>query len=107
MRAVRALVIAGLAVVAVGAILLGRGIGAYLSHPLAASSTSGVRVFRLPDGSLGGFEPLALGAEPVVIGVGLLLVVAAVAMAALREAQPASSRTLASTADSNADAQTR
>ena len=103
MTAVRGLLLAGLGAVVFGATLLVRLIDAYLSHPLAVSSTSGVRVFRLPDGSLGGFEPLVLGAEPVVVGVGLVLVVAAVFVAAL---QPRS-RTRASTAASNAEAHTR
>jgi len=103
-RAVRLLLVAGLALALLGGALLGRAIAAYLSSPLAASSTSGVRVFRMPDGSLGGFEPFVLGTEPLVIGVGLLLVVSAVLLGAL---QPAISRTRASTDDSNADAQTR
>ena len=114
MTAVRGLLIAGVALVVIGTVTLGRSIVAYLSAPLAASSTSGVRVFRMPDGSLGGFEPFALATEPFVIGVGLLLVVAAAFLgAALREPQgagpqgAASSRTRASTAGSNADAQMR
>ena len=45
-----------------------------------------------------------LGTEPLVIGVGLLLVVSAVFLGAV---QPAMSRTRASTAGSNADAQMR
>ena len=104
MRPVRALLGAGVALTLLGGVLLGRAIGAYLSSPLAASSTSGVRVFRMPDGTLGGYEPFVLGTEPLVIGVGLLLVVSAVLLAAL---QPAMSRTRASTAGWNADAQMR
>ena len=101
----RALLIAGAAVTVLGAALLARTIAAYLGSPLAASSTSGVRVFRLPDGTLGGFEPLTLGAEPTIIGVGLLLVVVALTIGAVF--QRPSSRNLASTAGSNADAHTR
>ena len=104
MRAVRSLLVAGLALLLLGGVLLGRAIAAYLSSPLAASSTSGVRVFRMPDGTLGGYEPFVLGTEPLVIGVGLLLVVSALFLGTL---QPVISRTLASTAGSNADAQMR
>jgi len=102
----RALLFSGLGVVALGATLLARSIDGYLAAPLAASSTSGVRVFRMPDGSLGGFEPFALGYEPVVIGVGLLLVVAAVLLEAL-QAPLSSSRNRSAIAGENADAQMR
>ena len=104
MRAVRALLVGGLGLTLLGGVLLGRAIGAYLASSLAASSTSGVRVFRMPDGTLGGYEPFVLGTEPLVMGVGLLLVVSAVLLGTL---QPAMSRTRASTAGSNADAQMR
>ena len=100
MRAVRGLLVGGLGVVVLGVTLLIRSIAAYLSSPLAPSSTSGVRVFRLPDGSLGGFEPFVVGYEPVVVGVGLVLVAAAVFLGA-----QLSSRSLSATAGENADAQ--
>ena len=93
---------AGLVAIAVGVTALVREVTSYLDHPLAASSTSGVRVFRLPDGSLGGYEPFTLGSESILIGAGLVLVVAAVYVLAQTR-----SRTLASTAGSNADAQMR
>ena len=83
MKPASGLLIAGLLLVVGGVVLLGRSVGEYLGHPLAASSTSGVRVFRLPDGSLGGFEPYTLGVEPLVIGVGLLLVVGAAVVGAV------------------------
>jgi hypothetical protein len=77
------LLIAGLLALATGAALLARSVGDYLGHPVAVSSTSGVWVFRLADGSLGGFERYTLGVEPLVIGVGLLLVVAAALVGAV------------------------
>jgi len=99
-KAVRTLLLGGLGVVVLGVTLLVRSIAAYLSSPVAASSTSGVRVFRLPDGSLGGFDPFVLGYEPVVIGVGVVLVAAAMFLGA-----QLSSRSLLATAGENADAQ--
>ena len=103
MRAVTRLFAAGLVVLLAGAALLAWSVVEFVGHPLAASSTSGVRVFRLPDGSLGGFDAYAVGLEPVVIGAGLALMVAAALIGAV---QP-SSRSLASTSGRNAAAQTR
>ncbi len=102
MRPATALLLAGLGVTVLGMALLVRDVVGYVGHPAAASSTSGVRVFRLPDGTLGGFDPYAVGYEPVVIGVGLVLVVAAALIGAVQ-----SSRSLASTSGSNAEAHTR
>jgi hypothetical protein len=88
-----------------GGVLLARTTGGYLASPLAASSTSGVRVFRLANGSL--------GVEPLVIGAGLVLVVCALTIAAVQgsavqgAAVRSSSATRASTAASNAEAHTR
>ena len=72
----------GVAVTAVGSWMLWRAVADYLGNPLTPSSTSGNRVFVLPDGTLGAFEPFALGYEPAVVGVGVVLLIAAVVVAA-------------------------
>jgi hypothetical protein len=73
------LVLLGLGVLTAvaGCLALWRSTASYLDHPLAPSSTSGNRVFVLPDGSLGAYAPFAVGLEPVVIGVGIVVVVLA------------------------------
>lgn len=103
MSAARGLFAGGLLVLIAGVVLLVRSVVEFVGHPAAASSTSGVRVFRLPDGTLGGFDPYVVGLEPMIVGVGLVLMVAAALVGA---AQP-NSRALASTSGSNAEAQTR
>ena len=70
-RPVLALLGLGLLTVVAGCLALWRSTASYLDHPLAPSSTSGNRVFVLPDGSLGAYAPSAVGLEPAVIGVGL------------------------------------
>ncbi len=102
MRPATALLVVGAVVVAVGSALLARAIGAYLASPLPVSSSSGVSPFRLPDGTFGGYLPLRFGLEPVVIGVGLVLVVAALVVGAVQ-----SSLSRESTSCSNAEAHTR
>ncbi|MBN9239653.1 MAG: hypothetical protein BGO97_08140 [Micrococcales bacterium 70-64] len=97
----KGLLLAGVIVTGAGVGLVVRSVQGYLAHPLAVSSTSGVRVFALPDGSLGGFEPFGLGLEPVVVGVGLVLVVGALLVGAY-----SSSRSLSSTSGENAEAHT-
>jgi hypothetical protein len=73
-RPVLALLGLGLLTVVAGCLALWRSTASYLDHPLAPSSTSGNRVFVLPDGSLGAYAPFAAGLEPVVIGVGIVVV---------------------------------
>ena len=73
----------GVAVTAVGSWMLWRTIADYLGNPLTPLSTSGNRVFVLPDGTLGAFEPFALGYEPAVVGAGILLLVAAALVGAV------------------------
>jgi hypothetical protein len=82
-RPVLALLGGGVLVLAAGVALLWRAVDHYIGSPLAPSSTSGNRVFVLPDGTLGAFAPFHLGMEPVVVGVGLVIVVAACVLAAL------------------------
>lgn len=90
--------LAGLVVLVAGVALLVRSATLYVQAPAAVSSTSGDRVFRLPDGTLGGYGEWAPGWESAAVVVGLVVMVVALAvMAASR----------ASTADSNADAHTR
>jgi divalent metal cation (Fe/Co/Zn/Cd) transporter len=96
---------AGALVLVVGVSLLYRATTAFVDHPRAPSSTSGYRVFRLADGSLGAYPPFQLGPEPVVALAGLVVVVAAIAIAAMTYRPRASTRS--STAGSKADAQIR
>ncbi|MCU1410598.1 MAG: hypothetical protein JWR04_1305 [Rhodoglobus sp.] len=77
MRPVLALLVGGGLVVVAGCLALWRSTAAYLDHPLAPSSTSGNRVYLLPDGSLGAYPPFAVGLEPAVIGCGVVVVVLA------------------------------
>ena len=82
-RPALALLGAGMLVLAAGVVLLWRAVDGYIGSPLAPSSTSGNRVFVLPDGSLGAFAPFQLGLEPLVIGVGLVMIVSACLVGAL------------------------
>lgn len=73
----------GVLFVVAGSLALWRSTAAYLDHPLAPSSTSGNRVYVLPDGTLGAYAPFAVGLEPMVIGCGLVVVVLACVIGAL------------------------
>lgn len=77
MRPVLALLGVGLLTILVGCLTLWRTTAYYLDHPLAPSSTSGNRVYMLPDGSFGAYEPFVVGLEPAVIGCGIVVVVLA------------------------------
>lgn len=81
-RPVLALLGASAAVVAAGCAALAARVSEYLANPLTPSSTSGNRVFRLDDGSLGAYVPFDAGLEPLVIVAGLALLVASVGLAA-------------------------
>ena len=74
MRPVLALLAAGLIAIAAGCLALWRTTADYLDHPMAPSSTSGNRVYVLPDGSLGAYAPFTVGLEPVLIGCGIVVV---------------------------------
>lgn len=76
-RPVLAFLGAGVLTVVAGSLTLWRTTADYLDHPLAPSSTSGNRVYVLPDGSFGAYEPFVVGLEPVVIGVGIVICVLA------------------------------
>ena len=80
---------AGLAVIAAGSAVLAWSTARYLDNGHAPSSTSGDRVYRDGD-RLVAYPPFVLGLEPIVIALGLAIVVAAIAIAALtwRRAQP-------------------
>lgn len=83
MRPTGVLLTIALATIAAGALLLAASIGRYLASGRAPSSTSGLRVFRMGD-ELVAFPPYQVGYEPLVIGIGLvLLLVALVLKAAL------------------------
>ena len=88
-RPVLALLALGAVVTAIGSWLVWRAVSGYLDHPLAPSSTSGNRVFILPDGTLGAYPPFALGFEPVVAGVGIVLLVGGASVAAATYRRPA------------------
>ena len=77
MRPVLAFLGVGMLVIVAGCLTLWRSTAAYLDSPMAPSSTSGNRVYVLPDGSLGAYPPFAVGLEPVVIGCGIVVVVLA------------------------------
>ena len=79
----------GLAVIVVGGATLAWSTARYLDNWHAPSTTSGDRVYRDGD-RLVAYPPFTLGLEPIFIALGLAVVVAAVAIAALtwRPAQP-------------------
>jgi hypothetical protein len=97
--------IAALAMLAAAG-LFARSVIRYLDSPVAVSSTSGNRVFRV-DGELAAYPPFELGLEPTLAGFSLVLFVAAVVVAAACWRSQPSSRILSSTAGRNADAHTR
>ena len=103
-RAVRVLLVGGALVLAFGLALTAWRVIAYLEAGQAVSSTSGLVVFRV-DEQLVQYAPYVATTEPVIIGLGVALLVVAVFLAAL--GYRSSSASLASTAGSNADAQTR
>jgi ABC-type nickel/cobalt efflux system permease component RcnA len=88
-RPAGALLGAGLAVVVAGSATLAWSTAHYLDNWRAPSSTSGDRVYRDGD-RLVAYPPFTLGLEPTFIALGLAIVVAAIAIAALtwRRAQP-------------------
>lgn len=100
--------IAALALLA-GTSLFAWSVIRYLDSPVAVSSTSGNRVFRV-DGELAAYPPFELGLEATVAGLALALLVVALVVAAAcwrRGVGQPSSRILSSTAARNADAHTR
>jgi hypothetical protein len=121
---VRVLLASGAIVLAVGIALAVARVVAYLESGQAVSSTSGLVVFRV-DGELVQYAPYAAGVEPTLIGFGVAVLVVGVFVAALMNrsvdgsryatrfvrrystGRESSSASRASTAGSNADAQTR
>ncbi|MEP6479481.1 MAG: hypothetical protein ABJB03_08825 [Rhodoglobus sp.] len=84
MRPPTVLLAIAIATIAAGALLLGSSIAHYLDGGRAPSSTSGIRVFKVGD-ELIAYPPYVIGWEPLVIGIGLALLVAALLVkAALR-----------------------
>jgi len=80
---VLALLAAGVLVIVAGGLALWRSTAAYLDNPMAPSSTSGNRVYVLPDGTLGAYAPFTVGLEPAVIGCGIVVVVLACVVGAV------------------------
>jgi hypothetical protein len=85
-----ALLGAGLVVILVGSATLAWSTAHYLDNWRAPSSTSGDRVYRDGD-RLVAYPPFTLGLEPIVIALGLAVVVAAIAIAALAWRRPQAS----------------
>jgi hypothetical protein len=81
-RPVLALLALGVGTLAAGCLSLWYSTSSYLDHPLTPSSSSGNRVYVLPDGTLGAYAPFTTGLGPLVVGVGLALVVVAVVIGA-------------------------
>ena len=88
-RPLRRLLIAGVTVTVIGVIAAVGSISDYLAHPQALNSMSGLVVFRReyellddPRYSLVQYLPFEWGAQPLVIGIGIVLVVASVALSA-------------------------
>ena len=89
MQPVRALLRSGLALATVGALVLGASIAAYVEDVRALGSSAGLVVFRNGYVSVEGRSPTMvqsvpfdLSFEPTVLLCGLVLVVAAIALAA-------------------------
>jgi hypothetical protein len=81
-RPVFALLALGLVTLAAGCLSLWHSTSSYLDHPLTPSSSSGNRVYVLPDGTLGAYAPFTIGLEPLVIAVGIALVAISAVIAA-------------------------
>ena len=88
-RPVRRLFIAGIVVTVIGVIAAVGSVSDYLAHPQALNSMSGLVVFRReyellddPRYSLVQYLPFEWGAQPLVIGIGIVLVVASVVLSA-------------------------
>jgi hypothetical protein len=73
---VRRLLALAAATLVIGMAMVGVSVGRYLGAGQAPSSTSGLRVFRV-DGQLVAYPPYHPGVEPLVIGLGIVLLVAA------------------------------
>ena len=72
---------AGGLLIAAGLALLFSNVLEYLANPLAINSSAGLMVFTV-NGALVSYLPFVLGAEPLLIGVGVVLVVASVFLTA-------------------------
>lgn len=88
-RPVRRLLYAGLAVTLIGVIAAVGSVSNYLAHPQALNSMSGLVVFRReyvlvddPRFSLVQYLPFEWGAQPLVVGIGIVLVVASIVLSA-------------------------
>jgi hypothetical protein len=75
------LLAAGVAVIVAGVAALLVFTVRYIGNPHAVSSTSGDRVYRL-NGELVAYSPFSTGLEPVAIGLGVVIALAAVVIAA-------------------------
>ncbi len=72
---------AGMVLVAAGLALLARNVQEYLASPTPINSSAGLVVFTV-DGNLVSYLPFTLGVEPTLVGIGVVLVVASVFVAA-------------------------
>ena len=97
---VRRLLYAGLAVTVIGLIAAAGSISDYLAHPQALNSMSGLVVFRReyvlvddPSYSLVQYLPFEWGVQPLVVGIGIVLVVASVVLSAALWSAPRPSPT--------------
>lgn len=86
---VRRLLYAGLAITAIGLVAAMGSVSDYLAHPQGLNSMSGLVVFRReyvmvddPRFSLVQYLPFEWGAQPLVVGIGIVLVVASVVLSA-------------------------
>ena len=78
---VRWLLLIATGVIALGSYLLAARIATYLDNPRAISSTAGLVVFRVHEG-YASYVPFAASVEPTLIGIGVVLLVGAVFVAA-------------------------
>jgi hypothetical protein len=103
-RTARVLLASGAIMLALGIALAVARVVTYLESGQAVSSTSGLVVFRV-GGELVQYAPYVAGVDPTVMGLGVAVIAVGVFAAALGYRSSSSSR--ASTAGSNAEAQTR
>jgi len=78
---VRLLFLIATGLIALGGYLLAARIVTYLDSPRAISSTAGLVVFRLHEGYVS-YVPFETSVEPTLIGIGVVLLVGAVFVAA-------------------------
>lgn len=81
-RAVSRLLLLAVAAIAVGAAVVVWRVGDFLAHPVAISSTSGVRVFNAGQ-TLVAYPDFAPGVGPIILVAGFTLLALAVFVAAI------------------------